>query len=76
MSAFHKMVGWYLALALIFGIGSFEAARSHHPILAMFIVLVPVSLIINGCVAEWEDRRQGGVNNPHPEAESTTHRDA
>ena len=62
-----KMWLWYAGLALVLGVVAFLVFRAGHPIAAFCVIIVPLSMIANGLLAEWEDNRPGGFNRPTQE---------
>lgn len=66
MTGKWKEVLWYLGLALVVGSASFVLMRSGHDYIGIGVILIPVALIVNGLIAEWEDNQPGGFNNPKP----------
>jgi len=58
------MIFWYIGLALVAGGISFAAYHFGHSTIAILVVVIPVSLIVNGFLAEHEDNAPGGFNNP------------
>lgn len=63
-----KIVLWYVGLASVLGAIAFLTFRAGHPIAALLVVVIPLAMIVNGFVAEWEDTQPGGFNNPDPKA--------
>ena len=61
-----KTILWYFGLAIVIGSIAFGVFRAGHPIAAVVIIMIPLSMIMNGFLAEWEDNQPGGFNNPTP----------
>ena len=70
-----KIALWYLGLAALIGVVAVFAYRYFGGLAAGIVVLVPLSLIANGWLAEWEDEQPGGFNNPHPPTDTSKQND-
>ena len=66
MKAKTKTILWYFGLTIIIGSIAFGVFHAGHPIAALVIIVIPVSMILNGFLAEWEDNQPGGFNDPTP----------
>jgi hypothetical protein len=58
---------WYFGLFVATGIVVYFVNKYFGMIPAIVIAVVPLALVVNGWVAEWEDRRPGGFLNPNGE---------
>lgn len=66
MKSWLKVILWYgLVTAATAGAAWLLYARGHL-VAATLVVVVPPAMIVNGWLAEAEDRRPGGFLNPAP----------
>ena len=61
MKKLSKVILWYLCLAVVIGCIGLGVNYVWGSFPAIISILVPISMIINGYVAEWEDNRPGGL---------------
>jgi hypothetical protein len=64
MNEKYKMILWCVGVAAIIGTLSLVLYRTGYPKIAACLILIPAAMIVNGFIAEWEDNRPGGFNNP------------
>ena len=63
------MILWYVGLVVIIGCASFAAFHFGHSTVGFLIIMIPVALIANGFLAEYEDNAPGGFNHPNAKNE-------
>ena len=49
-----KMVLWYVGLTLVLGAVAFLVFHTGHPIAALCVIIIPLVMIANGFVADWD----------------------
>ncbi|OGV58372.1 MAG: hypothetical protein A2283_21970 [Lentisphaerae bacterium RIFOXYA12_FULL_48_11] len=65
MKTTRKWILWYVLLFTLLISVSVYVCKHGHIFIATFIIVIPLAMVINGWIAEIEDRSPGGFLNPN-----------